>query len=85
MNHCIVQILNFGARSVVGVLISLIIMLFMPTISHAEEIKLIVRRDDFGIRKKGGNAHGQTVHKMGVTPVSALSFFYAPGAARGMR
>jgi hypothetical protein len=68
-----------------GVLISLIIMLFMPTISHAQEIKLIVRRDDFGITKKGGNAHDQTVHETGVIPVSALSFFYAPGAGHGMR
>ncbi len=49
------------------------------------EIKLIVRRDDFEITKKGGNAHDQTVHETGVIPVSALSFFYAAGAARGMR
>ena len=32
-----------------GVLLSLIIMFFLPTISHAEEIRLIVRGDDFGM------------------------------------
>jgi hypothetical protein len=32
-----------------GVLLSLIIMLFLPTISHAQDIRLIVRGDDFGM------------------------------------
>lgn len=32
-----------------GVLFSLIILLFMPTISHAQDIRLIVRGDDFGM------------------------------------
>ena len=57
----------------------------MPTISLAQEIQRIVRRDDFGITKKGGNANEQTVHETGVIPVSPLSIFYVPGAARGMR
>jgi hypothetical protein len=72
-------------RSGRGVLISLIIMPFMPTISLAREIKLIVRRDDSGITEKGGNANAQTVYETGVIPVSPLSIFYVPGAARGMR
>jgi hypothetical protein len=38
-----------------GVLISLIIMLFMPTISPPQEIKLIVRGDDFGVTKAERN------------------------------
>ena len=32
-----------------GVLLSLIIMSLLPIISHAEEFRLIVRGDDFGM------------------------------------